>query len=117
MLKKLSLLSTLLLFCISATCQTESEALYPISRDGKEGYINRTGRVVVEPKFDIAYYFSEGIGLFATALIKKDPDGESKKIADKWGLINTKGEIIAQPQFKSAACELSEGLLCVGTEA
>ncbi len=120
MLKKLSLLSTLLpliLLSISAICQTEPEELYPISRDGKEGYIDRTGRVVVEPKFDIAYYFSEGIGLFATALIKEYPDGESKMIPDKWGLIDTKGEIIAQPQFKSAACVFSEGLLCVGTEA
>jgi hypothetical protein len=50
-------------------------------------------------------------------LIKEHPDGESTKIPDKWGLIDTNGKIIAQPQFKSAACEFSEGLLCVGTEA
>src|SRR3954465_2921110 len=34
--------------------------LFPVHKDGKWGYIDRTGRIVVEPKFDNAERFSEG---------------------------------------------------------
>lgn len=112
----LSIFLSSLFLSVSALGQTESAELYPITQDDKGGYIDRTGRIVVAPQFDIAYYFSEGIGLFATAL-KKDADGEVRKIPDKWGLIDSTGKIIIQPKFKSTACIFSEGLLCVGTEA
>jgi WG containing repeat len=120
LLKKLALLSALLL-SLSPTRGAfgQSEAgreLYPIALYGREGYIDRTGRVVVEPRFDVAYYFSEGIGLFATATTKDVGGGEVKKIPDKWGLIDSTGKVIARPQFTSAACVFSEGLLCVGTD-
>ncbi len=87
MLKKLVvllLLSTTLFLSMSALGQGKSRELYPIVQGGKEGYIDRNGRIIVEPQFDIAYYFSEGIGLIATAL-KKDVDGQVVKIPQKWG--------------------------------
>ncbi|HEY6001373.1 MAG TPA: WG repeat-containing protein [Anaeromyxobacter sp.] len=36
-------------------------APFPVQRDGKWGYIDRTGRVVVAPRFDRAERFSEGL--------------------------------------------------------
>src|SRR5688500_10491493 len=112
----LSALLLSLLIPIRAFNQGEAGGeLYPIERDGKGGYIDRAGRIVVEPQFDIAYYFSEGMGLFATAL-KKDAGGEVKKIPDTWGLIDSTGKIIVQRRFTSTACVFSEGLLCVGTD-
>jgi hypothetical protein len=115
-LKKLTALSVLfVLFPLaSVPGQSDSNDLYPIVQDGKEGYIDKTGKVVVAPQFDVAYYFSEGIGLIATAL-KKDVDGRVVKIPQKWGLIDSSGKVIVLPRFKSTACVFSEGLLCVGT--
>jgi hypothetical protein len=55
---------------ISTLGQSKSDELYPINQDGKEGHIDKTGRIIVKPQFDIAYYFSEGIGLFATVMKK-----------------------------------------------
>ncbi len=118
MLKNLTVFSILfssLLLPISAFGQSESGELYPIVQGGKEGYIDRTGRIVVEPQFDIAYYFSEGLGLIATAS-KRDVDGQVVKIPQKWGVINALGKVVVQPQFRSTGCVFSEGLLCHGTE-
>lgn len=54
--------------------------------DGKKGYINTLGEVVIEPKYDEAYRFS-----FGRTLVTKEKDGESSEYCY---IIDTKGNII-----------------------
>ncbi len=51
--------------------------------DGKHGYINRTGKVVIQPQFDEAYPFINGLAYV--------------RIKDKWGYIDRTGKYIWQP--------------------
>ena len=39
--------------------------LFPIVQDGKYGYIDRTGKAVIEPQFDRAEGFEDGMALIA----------------------------------------------------
>lgn len=45
---------------------------YPFEHNGKWGYMDKMGNVKVEPEYDAAYYFSEGLALVRT---KKRQDG------------------------------------------
>ncbi len=63
-----------------------SEGMAVVTRDGRYGYINEKGEVVIDLKYDSALNFSEGAA--------------SVEINKKYGLINTKGEIIIEPQFE-----------------
>src|SRR3990172_9166167 len=74
-------------------------ALFPIRVDGKWGYIDRQGRVVVEPQFDEAYPFSEGLGRI----------GVDQKTAGKFGFVDATGAIVIEPQF-GWANSFSEGV-------
>jgi hypothetical protein len=65
---------------------------------GKSGFINTTGKVVVEPKYDEAHSFSNGRALV--------------KLNDKYGFIDINGREIIKPQFDSA-CSFSENLASV----
>src|SRR5262245_33663275 len=54
----------------------------------KWGFIDRTGKWVIKPKFDEVYGFSEGMG---------------RVIIDrKWGFIDREGKFVVEPQFKGA---------------
>jgi serine/threonine-protein kinase len=66
-----------------------SEGLAPVLvgdfETGKWGYIDSTGNMVIEPQFDNAYEFSDGIA--------------TVRIADKWGFIDMTGQHVIDPQF------------------
>jgi len=49
------------------------------------GYVDKTGKVVIEPHFDSARPFHNGL---AAVLVD-----------DKWGFVNQAGEIVIKPQF------------------
>ena len=67
--------------------------LYSIPQNGKWGYIDKTGKIVIKPQFDFAYNFaSKGLG--------------PVNIGGKWGFINAQGKIIIAPQF-DAVCGMS----------
>lgn len=72
-----------------------SEGLAIIKVDGKVGYADKTGKVVIEPKFDDGGSFSEGLA--------------SVRVDDKWGYIDKKGQYVINPQFEWAG-NFSEGL-------
>jgi serine/threonine-protein kinase len=72
--------------------------LLPVKVDHKWGYIDKTGQVVIQPQFDEANLFSEGLA--------------AVRIGSKWGYINQTGQVIIQPQFNSAG-KFYEGLLAV----
>ena len=62
---------------------------------GKYGYINKAGEIVINPQFDDAWSFSEGLARV--------------EIGDKYGYINKAGEYVIKPQFDGAG-SFSEGL-------
>ena len=87
----------LFLICISVlafSCSKQGE-------NSKYGYIDRTGKIVIKPQFDLTFSFSEGLA--------------SVKIGDKYGYIDKTGKIVINPEFDDAE-EFSEGLAKVKIE-
>jgi hypothetical protein len=97
---KTCLLLSLFLFAASVMrAQAPEPPLFPIfDAQGKEGYIDITGRVVIAPQFDKATGFSEGRA--------------AVRVGDKWGYIDGAGKMVIAPQFRQAA-PFSEGLAAV----
>ncbi len=77
--------------------------LYPVCVAGKWGYIDNTGAVKIEPQFDRAYDFSEGLARIAFI-----NDGNSEQ-----GYIDSSGEVVIRPRFAYAE-DFSEGMAVVG---
>ena len=64
----------------------------------KYGFIDKSGKVVIEPQFDYVRDLIEGL-----AEVKKD---------GKWGVIDKNGKVIVEPQFDDAS-PFSEGFAWV----
>lgn len=79
-----------------------SPPLRPIQQNGKWGYIDSTGRIVVKPQFAWAEEFSEGLAAF------ENEDG-------KHGYIDETGRIVIDPKFDSWT-GFSEGLAAVSAD-
>ena len=56
------------------------EGFARVERDGKCGFVDKTGKEVVPPKYDGVRGFSEGLAVV--------------KLKRKWGFINTKDEVV-----------------------
>jgi serine/threonine protein kinase len=68
---------------------------------GKYGYIDSDGRVIIQPQFDFAWYFSDGLARV--------------RIGDKWGYIDRTGKVIIQLKFDETF-GFSEGLAPIKIE-
>lgn len=77
-----------------------SEGLAPVLKEGKWGYIDKSGRLVIEPRFDNAQPFADGRALV--------------KVGDLHGFIDEHGELVIPAKFKDAF-SFSEGLAAVGS--
>jgi hypothetical protein len=77
--------------------------LYPVRAIDKRGFIDRTGKIVIEPIYDEANNFADGL---APVMFGSYSNG-------KWGYINESGKIVIDTQY-SYASEFSEGLAMVG---
>ncbi|EAK1349894.1 WG repeat-containing protein, partial [Campylobacter coli] len=53
--------------------------------NGKWGFIDKSGKIVIEPKFD-------GVGNFSEGLAGVELNG-------KWGFIDKSGKIVIEPKF------------------
>ena len=76
-----------IVICILAfSCGNQNKFL-PILQDGKWGYIDKKGRIVIEPQLDVTYagFFSDGLA--------------AVNIGSKWGFINEKGDMVISPQY------------------
>lgn len=56
-----------------------------VEENGKYGYIDETGKVVIEKKFEAAAPFSEGLA--------------NVKSGGKWGFIDARGEFVIEPKY------------------
>ena len=63
------------------------------------GFIDKTGRIIIEPQFEDASDFSEGLAKIS--------------IHGKYGFIDKTGRIVIKPQFDKAS-DFREGLATVG---
>ncbi len=107
-----------------------SNGLAKITVNGKAGFIDPAGRIVIPAKFRDAGHFSEGLAPFEDKTGKWgfiDPKGKVVilptfdwalsfreeraliQIKDKWGYIDRTGKVIVKPQFDHAG-SFSEGL-------
>jgi WG repeat protein len=80
-----------------------SEGLVPAQKDEKWGYMDTSGRFVIEPQYDGAHSFSEGL---AGVLVGK-----------KWGFIDRSGRFVIRPKYTLSYDgrnhQFSEGLALV----
>lgn len=105
--------------------------LFPIVLDGKSGFIDGTGKIVIRPQFEQAYWFDEGIGVVAVGhqwrIVGNQGNiqgsvqsstlifGEGLAAADgneKWGYVDEQGNSVIKFQFDKANV-FSEGLAAV----
>lgn len=80
----------------------DDTGLTPEYKDGKYGYVDSTGKFVINPQFDTAYRFS--CGLAAVGLLKGSAD-DYDEVYDReylYGYINTDGKYVAEPKFDRA---------------
>jgi len=82
--------------------------LFPIVENGKWGFIDVTGRVVIEPQFDYARPFFEGFAAVNVGGVRKDAHAEG----GKWGFIDTSGAFVINPQYDDVG-DYAEGLAFV----
>lgn len=93
-------ISGLLLFVV--TLWAADRPPTPFSKDGKLGFRDRKRVVIIEPKFDFASDFSEGLAAVGVGAYPKT----------KWGYIDLKGKVVIKPQYDEAYA-FSEGIAAV----
>ncbi|MEQ1644495.1 MAG: WG repeat-containing protein [Pyrinomonadaceae bacterium] len=81
---------------------SDGSDLFVVIVNDKRGYVDRTGKIVVEPKWGGANEFSEGLAIVATY------EGGYKQ-----GYIAPSGRVVIEPQYTMAQ-NFSEGLAAVG---
>ena len=76
------------LFCISGLAQTLNKTnthLYPIPENGKWGYVDESGTIVIKPQFLMASDFHNSLASVA--------------VGKKYGYINEAGKWVVKPQY------------------
>lgn len=85
-----------------------SEGLARVDIDGKYGYIDNKGKIVIEPRFEDAQVaFKDGI-----ARVKELVNIKGTEFAERYGWIDKTGKVIIKPRFIKAQ-EFSDGLAMV----
>lgn len=72
--------------------------LYPVVQDGKWGYMNREGKIAIQPQFEAAWDFTEGLARVQVGGLR--------------GFIDPAGKMAIEPKY-FIAWEFSEGLAAV----
>jgi hypothetical protein len=95
-------LSMAIIVLTAASCGGGSSAgdvnLFPVKIGDSYGYINRKGEIVINPQFDQATLFRNGVALVKTG--------------EQYAYINEKGEYLSTKRYKEAL-NFSEGLAWV----
>ena len=87
----------------------EPPKLFPVSKNGKTGFIDHTGKLIIPLKFPLLYIWSEfSDGMARTALSTTERPG----YCCKYGYIDTTGRMVVEPQYWEAK-DFAEGLAAV----
>ena len=90
--------------------QPESKALFPVEMDGKFGFIDRAGRIVIPLQFDSVNDFHDGLALVTASNRKMFIDTSGKIVFNAvYDVVNANH----QPQFQAyfdVVSNFSEGL-------
>jgi hypothetical protein len=98
--------------------------LYPAVTGGRWGFVNKSGETVINPQFERAQPFSEGLAGVRTGgrwgfigengkfsinpqfdAVKNFVEGMAPvQLGRRWGFINPAGKFVINPQFDEAAC-------------
>ena len=73
-----------------------------LDSNGKWGYVDKDGNIVIDPRFEMAKSFSNDLAAI--------------QINGKWGFIDTKGEVVIEPQFLDADYFTDSGACMVSLE-
>lgn len=84
----LKTIHTLLLLCCIQATNAQSQPLFRIVQNGKTGYINKDGKVVISPVYWSGYDFSEGL-----AAVREH---------GLYGFIDETGKYVITPQYDFA---------------
>lgn len=87
----ITIILTILTLCHQTNGQSldiPSKKLFPIIENGLWGYIDVSGKVIIEPKFRVAGQFSEGLA--------------PVRLNGTYGYINSLGDFVIQPRFDAA---------------
>lgn len=117
--------------------EESTETLHPVLLNGKWGYINTSGNMVIEPDFDEARAFSDGfaavrqgtnwgyvsentktLAIPVSFSVAGDFSGElapAQRPGQSYGFINTSGDFVIAPEFDFAGA-FSEGLAAVRSD-
>jgi hypothetical protein len=100
---KFGILFFIVFFAANVRAQNDSDALFGIwDAQGKEGYIDVNGRVIITPQFERVSAFSEGVGAVY---------GNGK-----CAYINSKGKVIFEQKCSYGLSAFSDGLASVRDE-
>ena len=94
------LTSLMALACLGthALAQNASESLLPIQQNGKWGYIDRSGELVIKPQFDSAESFADGLALVRYPPRKKPlkPGEKEPELVEGVGFIDQTGKVVIE---------------------
>ncbi|MDR6549136.1 hypothetical protein J2736_000319 [Paenibacillus qinlingensis] len=85
----------------SGSSLDEAASLFPVKIGRKYGFMDKSGYLKIQPNFDGASPFSEGLA--------------AVKVDDKWGYADTTGKIVITPQYHTASA-FSESKAIVSLE-
>ncbi len=94
-----------------------SEGLVPVSINGQWGFMDKTGKLAIEPKFEDAENFSEGLAPVKvrsadTVWCPADAEGNRSGSTMMYGYVDKTGKLVIPAVFNSAA-PFSEGIASV----
>lgn len=93
------ILSVVLIVLIGLGWTIQEEIAYKDS-NGKWGFVNNDGKTVIEPKFDEAMSFSNGLA--------------AVRSGDKWGFIDDSGELVIDYKYSDGGYFTNNGICFVG---
>ena len=81
-----------------------SNGLFRIIENGKIGFANMDGQIVIKPQFQFVYPFTDnGFAIFCKNGIWSKLNKEIDVITGKWGAINKKGKIIIPATYEGGS--------------
>ena len=78
-----------------------SDGLFRILIDGKIGYADSaTGKIIIQPQFDCAWQFENGVAKVSTDCTTKSDGEHSTWLSESWFYIDRTGKNVNPPKTK-----------------